>query len=308
MRRRYRVSYATAACAGTGIAIGAFGIASCVSNQAPPPPGGTTFPDGATADTAAPSEDSGIDTGFDAGATDTGTPAVDAADAADAADATPPCAPGSVAGFVLPAYIHSYQSPDNPCETRDNAALAASCAVDDSTFESCSTYPAEAVLWGTSSQCTACLLAPEYTLPQDAGEDAAPPPTYGAAIQTRVTVPNIAGCIELSDTSAAGLACAMAVQAAWRCEEFACNPTCPVVDNPSETAYFACTQAAATSVCKSYADPAAACLAAEVDAGVETAQLCLTQAVDPNDFNSGGVSLTGPAAQFFNVAEFFCNS
>jgi len=157
------------------------------------------------------------------------------------------------------------------------------------------------VLWGTTSACLACLLTPEVTLPQpsdagaeDAGEDSAVP-TYSAAIVSRVTIPNLAGCIELTDQSAAGLECATVMQAAWRCEEFACNPTCPVTDNASENAYFACTQAAAATVCSSYAGPAATCLASEAEAGVVDAPF-------------GGCFGTDPVDQMNQIATFFCNS
>ena len=157
-------------------------------------------------------------------------------------------------------------------------------------------------------------MTPEVTLPQpvDAGPDASDDaavdssvPTYGAAIVTRVTVPNLAGCVEQTDFSDAGLSCAIAMQAAWRCAEYACNPTCPVSDDRSEAAYFACTQQAAATVCKTYADPAAACLAAEADAGAFTYQACISGSVFTGQSPQPP---TGPAAQFFDIASLFCAS
>jgi hypothetical protein len=333
--RRVRISYAAMACAGAAASIAHVGLTSCVGANNPlgtiqspdgAPPGGEDSgadatignTDGAAGDSAAGGDalattDSGSIGVGDGGNAGQGTPD-------GGSDATAPCAPGSVAAFTAPPYVHSngsqWYGPTN-CEANPLVALAISCAVDDSTFEACSSYPLEAMFWGTAAQCTACLLTPEVTLSNDdagaldAGDDAdAAPPTYGAAVVTRVTVPNVAGCIEQTDPTDTGLSCATAVQAAWRCEEFACNPTCPVTDDPSEAAYFACTQAAAATVCKSYADPAAACLAVEADAGGNAYATCLATTLKTydSDNSSVGDQLDGSAVQFFNIAQFFCNS
>jgi hypothetical protein len=339
MRRRYETSWTVAAVAGAalaGAAVGGAALVSCIgSNPAAPSPtseidGSASPSDGAQPDTAAPGVDSSSEDGGshldatstgDTGTSDTGTPADSGTDGSqtssdsgtDAADAAPPpCAPGSVTAFVPPPYVHANALSLTPvCSVEDVLGLANSCAVGASTFESCSAYPIEATFWGSSPACVACLTTPEVTLPtpDDAGTtdggDAAtpPPPTYGAAIVTRVTVPNVAGCIEQNDPSDAGLPCAMAVQAAWRCEEFACNPTCPVTDDVSEAAYFACAQAAAATVCKPYADPAVACLVAEADAGATAYAACLQTSAT----TTGNTTLSGPAAQLFDVAYSFCN-
>jgi hypothetical protein len=214
----------------------------------------------------------------------------------------------------VPPYVHA--SPTSvPCNgERDTTAITESCASPVATYETCSSYPIEAAFWGEAPACTSCLLSSEVTLsedagPADAGADAVAPivPTYGAAVVSRVTVPNVAGCIEQTDPSDVGLGCAMAIQAAWRCEEFACNPTCPVTDDPSQAAYFACVQAAASTVCKSYADPASACLGSEVEAGASTYQHCLNPAVTVYNQSTADTP-TGPGIEFYNVAQFFCNS
>jgi hypothetical protein len=322
MRHRTRVSYAAVACAcaGGAGALGSLGIVSCVGDNGAGPD--ASFPDVNEPDTYVPPFDAGPVP--EAAADVPVIPIVDsspgAPDAADAADATPPCGPGSVAGFTPPPYVHA-STQSFFCQIADVNALAESCAGDASTYELCANFPNEALVWGESSQCTTCLLTPEITLPPlgdagglpDAGDDAGdasddgsvvpPVPTYGAAIVSRVTLPNVAGCIELNDPTDGGVACAIAVQAAWRCEEFACNPTCPVTDNPSALAYLACAEEAATGVCASYASVAAGCLATEADAGGLAYSACLSPVLQ----NLAGPA-PGPAATFADIATLFCGS
>jgi hypothetical protein len=368
MRRQKKGTYAALACAGSAAVLGTLGSVSCVGgtptqpnpgagedlDASIPPLDGAPPPAEAAADATKPPADAGVDAtdateppadaGVDATVTDAGMDAgfdsgldgpvdVVVVDVADAAP--PPCAPGSIAGFTPPGYVHA-AAPQNPCASNDIQALSESCAGDASTYSLCSGFPTEALLWGESPACTSCLLTPEVTLPPppdagapvdagddasadaapDAGDDAsadasddaadaaeaaAPPPTYGAAIVSRVTLPNVAGCIELADQTSQGLACAMAIQAAWRCAEYSCNPTCPVSDDPSANAYLACTQEAAATTCKSYADVAAACIAAEQDAGAFAYTVCVQQ-------QGVATSGTGPVATFENIASYFCAS
>ncbi|MGO8994646.1 MAG: hypothetical protein ACLQVI_15125 [Polyangiaceae bacterium] len=329
MPRRAKLSYAAfaCACAATAVSVGAFAIVSCVgsSNNTPPSGEDGSFAEeggnppgtdgGSGADGTSPTGTDGSVS--DGGRTDASEPVADGSNDAplgtldagfDAADAAPPCAPGSIAGFVVPGYVHA-AAPQYPCQVSDVVALAESCAGDASTYSQCANYANEAQIFQQSPQCTACLLTPEVTLPLDAGtptdaSDDAAIPTYGAAVTTRVTVPNIAGCIEQNDPSDAGLSCAMAIQAAWRCEEYACNPSCPVYDDPSEAAYFACLQGAATGACATYAASAEACLTVEINADAGAAQTCLSMAqVSPAN---GESPFAGPAAQLYDIATFFC--
>jgi hypothetical protein len=282
MRFRRGMTCATATCAGATAAFA--GISSCVSNNNAPPPGGVdaSFPpeDGATQqDTSAPAIDSGTadssppaDTGADT------SPVLDSA----TFDANPGCVPGSIAAFTVPAYVHA-----NPqsfaCSSDDqiDQDMAALC-LDAGAFAACSTYASMAEDGGP--QCGACLITSE-----DAGDGG-----YGPAIIGVAAIPNVGGCVEIADQTDAGLTCAMAVQAAWRCTEFSCTTNCPVSDTASRAAYLACLQAAALGPCVTYTQAANACLTSELDAGGNASQWC--------------VGADGGVDQFTDIARFFCSS
>jgi hypothetical protein len=330
MRPRIQIVYAATACAGTaGLFVGVTGLVGCVGDDgsAPAPTGGldASLPDGSagidgstardgssatdaqTADGAANGDGASSSDGSTEG--DGGTN-----DGSSSLDGAVVCAPGNVTGFVPPPFVHSAQQFTAGCSEHDTTAFTVSCASDASTYETCSSYPFEALLWGENPMCTSCLVGPEITLSDDAGspDDAgdaspAPPPVYGGAITARITIPNVAGCVELTDPSDAGVGCATAIQAAWRCAEYACNPTCPVHDDATQAAYVACTQAAATSVCSTYAGPAAACLEAETDAGGQTYAQCLGPSLGFYD-QSAADTPTGAGIPVYNIAQFFCNS
>ncbi|MDP9001679.1 MAG: hypothetical protein M3O46_16390 [Myxococcota bacterium] len=113
----------------------------------------------------------------------------------------------------------------------------------------------------TTGPCAACILTPE-----GASHDG-PLINHGGFLTA-----NIAGCIELTDSS--GLSCAKALQALGGCELAACKANCPVHDSPSRMAYDACAVQADSAGCRMY-DPAATCIYAEPDAGLTTG--CLQQ-------------------------------
>ena len=280
---RGAVSAATATCAGATL----FGVTSCVGddNASPQPGIDASLSDVGQPDTAITTVDSSLDASppADAGpdvVVDTG------------ADASIPCAPGSITGFVVPPYVHANPQPGIVCDDTNDQDMAALCA-DAAAFSACAAFPAT---YDASSYpaCGACLVTSET--PIDAGPDAdAGPGGYGPTVLGAVALPNVGGCIELADRTDAGLSCAMAVQAAVRCAEYSCAPSCPVSDDTSRATYAACLQAAAIGPCVTFAQAASACLAAEADAGGVANQWCL-----PTD---GGL-----AAQLTEIARFFCSS
>jgi hypothetical protein len=242
-------------------------------------------------DSSTPAEDSTAPP-LDAGA-DT---AVTVMDSGHEAAPEAGCGPGSVAGFQVPPYVHANPQLLDCTANLDNHEdywFAQQCFSDAATLETCaafatSSYPDAGPEAGPVIQepsCGPCLLTPQIT---DAG--------WGPGVQGTIVVPNLAGCIELADSTDAGLSCAMAVQAAAACVDFACKTTCPVTDDPSRLAYVACTQVAATTVCNSYTQAAQACIAAELaDGGPPLVQ--------PNCFSS-----TDPVTQYGNLAAFFCST
>ncbi len=284
MRLRDGVTCATMTCVGAALAIG--GLASCVGDDNAAPAVDASINDATQPDSNVPqSEDAGTDTGTDA--TDA-APQVDANPGVDAADANPGCVPTGLA-FAPKAYVPAHAQTFDCSNDSQDLALAQACIGDASTLDACVNFAAQnaAEDGGVPATCSACLLTPE-------GNDAG---TYGPAIVGSITVPNLAGCIELADPTDAGVGCAMAIQRAWECAEVQCNPNCAVTDEPSHAAFVACTATAATnSVCNSYTVAANACLA--------------TEAVDGGPFavTAFCVGAGDPVTQFEDIARFFCTS
>jgi len=286
MRLRAGVTCATMTCAGV---LSAGGLVSCVGDNNAAPTTDASVIDATQPDTSVPpSADSGTDAGANAADAADAAPIVDASPGIDAADSAVGCVPTGNA-FTPPAYVHAQaQTFDCPNDSQD-LALAQACTGDASTFAACSTFATTGMAddAGIPTACATCLLTPE--VPDDAG-------TYGPAVVGPVTAPNVAGCVELADPSDAGLACAVAVQAAAKCAEFECKPNCPVTDTPSRAAFFACVQVAATSTaCSAYTLAANACLAMEADGG-------------PSSIDTWCVGAPDPVTQFEDIARFFCTS
>jgi hypothetical protein len=292
MRVRVGISYTALSCAGAAVATA--GCFSASSGGGQPQANfdasiDSAFPEGdAAADTFVPPVEAGNDVTVPP--VDSGTPFVDAGhDAAPEAG----CAPGSVAGFVAPPYVPA-QSQNIICQDSEDAWFAQQCFGAGATLESCAAFatsvPADAGPEAgpaiQSPGCAQCLLTAANT---DAG-------AFGPGIAGTVVVPNIAGCIELADNSAQGLACAQAVQAAADCVDYACKPSCPVTDDASRAAYIACTTAASTGACSTYTMAANACIAAEIgDSGTSNVQTWCFSSADP-------------ATQIAELALFFCSS
>jgi hypothetical protein len=285
-RARLGVSCAAFTCT----AIGAAAVTSCSTDSSPSVSGDATVPDTSPIDTGVDTGidatiDSGIDTGVDTGAdlgVDTGVDlGVDAG-----------CVPRPITSFVVPPYVHA-NAQQFACNNHvPFVELADACASEAATYGGCNAFLdgglADPDTGPVTDACASCLVTPAAT---DGG--------LGPAIQGAIVVANVAGCIEIADTSEVGLSCAQAVQAAWQCTEYACA-TCPVTDDPSRQSYFACANAAATGVCAAYTATASTCIANErYDGGVD----------------GGGTSIdtfcfagTTAADQLQEIAAYFCLS
>ena len=295
MRRRVGLSCA-AAIASVGAATIASAMSACVSASNPSPAasadsGSVTPSDDATLQpaldggpdvTVVVPGDAGIDAPPDTGA----APAADASDAAtpDASGAEEAgCAPIPVSGFVAPAYVPASGSALSACQTTAQLTaqqgLYTACFGAGATSASCDGFDGGE----GGATCIACINTNETD------------PKYGPVVERVVPTINLAGCIQLADPTDAGIACAHAVQAAEACVEAACKSVCPVTDLPSQTAYLACTSAAAAGGCAVYAQAAATCAGAEVGDGGS----------GPAGSSCFGVD---EQSEYAAVAYFFCGS
>jgi hypothetical protein len=258
--RFIRVCCATATCSGVAMLTLSTGVGCFSASPTDLHDGGVFDATAAGPEAAAPEAGRDAPGGPDATiGPEAGTDAADSmAPEAETDAAEAGCAPGSAQGFVAPPYVHVGTTSSSCFGFYDAATtLAADCFGDAASFGPCAADTDASLPDGsTYASCLGCLVTPVDT-------DA----TYGATIQSTVAVLNLAGCVERMDPSEGGLGCAAALQAAWQCADYACRPSCPVTDDPSKSAYIACTQAAAAGVCSTYAAAANACLAAETDAG-----------------------------------------
>jgi hypothetical protein len=160
--------------------------------------------------------------------------------------------PADITGWTPPAYHPATGSDQGKCTDAFISAYFTDCLGPTATQATCAP-------WGTSGDaahkaCAQCLL----TLSTAA--------KYGPLVEYKGVVnANIAGCIELKDPTN-GVACATAVQQSEECDHAACDPVCPVKDDPSFQLWLQCVQAAEAGQCKPYADKAA-CANAEQDGG-----------------------------------------
>jgi hypothetical protein len=291
MRVRVAMSCTAITCAGAAVA-----AAGCFSSSSGGGSPGVSFDAGF--DSTFPDDAEGVDTSappVEAGNDVTVTPQEAGVDAGIDAAPEAGCAPGSIAGFVVPPYVHA-ENGGIICQDSEDGWFAQQCFGAGADLETCAAFatsaPADAgpeagpVI--TSQGCATCLLTPANS---DAG--------WGPGVAATIVVPNIAGCIELADDSDAGISCAMAVQAAAACVDYACKTSCPVTDDAQRAAYIACTTSAGSGVCAAYTQAANACIATELgDGGSFT-----NQNVQEWCFSS-----TDPATQYTNLARFFCSS
>ena len=127
-----------------------------------------------------------------------------------------------------------------------------------------------------AASCVQCLLTVET-----------PDAAYGAVGLITVPMIDYPACIQATDPTDAGAACAQAVSQVALCAEYACKSACPVVDDSTQATYLNCWNEAWTSVCAGYGAAASACLAAErADGGTPTAQLCFPGPTDEANYLS----------------------
>jgi hypothetical protein len=120
---------------------------------------------------------------------------------------------------------------------------------------------------GAGAPCYACLVTP---YDPDAGSS-----SYGVVIGAAMPTVNYFGCIQAVDPSDAGVSCAHALNAAVACADYACRPTCPVVDDVSLIAYNHCLENALSGACIEYSLPAKLCMDAEKgDGGTPVGSAC----------------------------------
>jgi hypothetical protein len=277
MRLRVGISCATITCAGAAMVTGA----SCVPDDSSLV--GPTGTDASLSDAAQgeetgsllPSQDAGVDS----------APPTDSAAQPDAPSFDAGCSPRS--GFQPSPYVPAAQPSFYCSGGAIQSELTTDCLDDASTYTTCAGFADSGLDAGMNANtpaCLSCLVSPENS---DAG--------YAAVVQGVVPVLNVAGCIQYSDQTDAGYTCAVAVQAAWACTEYACKTSCPVSDDPSRAAYVACTHLAATGVCSAYTQVAQSCIAAEEEAGPPSVVMdCF------NAGSSGGAALT--------LLDYFCGT
>ncbi len=291
MRVRVGISFTALSCAGAAVA-----TAACFSASSG---GSGPQPDfDASLDSSFPIDDSSLDS-FVPPAQDGPGPAQDTGsvpphDAGVEATVEAGCGPTSIAGFVVPPYV-SAQSQNIVCNDSEDYWFSQQCFGPGATLETCASFASSSAAdagpdagpFITSSGCAACLLTAANS---DAGTG------WGPGVAGTIVTPNLAGCIELADNSAMGLACAQTVQAAAQCVDYACRTSCPVTDDASRAAYIACTATAATGVCGTYTAAASVCITSEIG--------------DSGPTNVSTWCFAGPdvTTQYAEMALFFCSS
>jgi hypothetical protein len=282
MRLRTRISCAAA------VAIGVSSLATlgagCVGDDNATPSGGDSGVDSTVnePETSTPTPEASADAGTDSPASDAGQDATDSAVVVDTGvDAG--CSPALAPGWTPPAYVPATGQYQFECRAPNGQAEVdqywVACLGDASTPATCAAYPDAST---DNPLCVTCLVSPE---------DAS---AYGAEVVRVVPQLNVAGCIQLADTTDAGYSCAAALQAVQACVEASCKPSCAVTSDPaSVAAYVACAKAAATSSCNAFSATAAACVGAYVDAGSYTANACLSGTTDEQEFDDVGFFFCG---------------
>jgi hypothetical protein len=194
------------------------------------------------------------------------------------------CHPGDVSTYVAPAYHSALVTPDACGPLGQGSSIQQfyeACFGPSATPTQCTTYSL------SYASCAACMVTP------GTADHYGPYVDVGGAL-----LPNVAGCIELVDPSAAALACAKALQAQVGCERAACAANCPVHDSASLSSYEACAAAADESGCQVFG-VASACAGVQGDAG--PAALCFGSSQDY--FNVAAPFFCGPAAHVTGAAD-----
>jgi hypothetical protein len=189
-------------------------------------------------------------------------------------DAAAACLPGDVTTYS-PQYHPATGAYLGQCTDADVKSFYSACLGSSATTDTCNTFRNDA-----GPHCADCLLTPDSD------------PKYGPLIgHGSFVTANIAGCIELTDATTDGLACAKAVQALGGCELLACEANCDVHDAPSLNSYDNCASSADQAGCDTYAS-ASSCVQSLQEAGDGVAQ-CLA-----SDF----------ATFYYLAAKLFCGT
>jgi hypothetical protein len=170
------------------------------------------------------------------------------------------CMPGDVTTYA-PQYRPATGAYLGKCSDLQVSAFFTACLGPNAKSGTC-----DAFVKGDAgrSDCAACLLTPDTAM------------KYGPLIgHGSFVTANVAGCIELTDATTNGLACAKAVEALGGCELLACEANCDVHDVPSLNAYNTCATTADQAGCVAFAS-AASCVQSLQQAGAGVAQ-CLAQ-------------------------------
>jgi hypothetical protein len=189
-------------------------------------------------------------------------------------DAAAACLPGDVTTYA-PQYRPATGAYLGQCSDDDVKSFFSDCLGSTAMPDACNAFMNDA-----GAGCAACLLTPDSD------------PKYGPLIgHGSFVTANIAGCIELTDATTNGLACAKAVQALGGCELLACEANCDVHDSQSLNSYDTCASTADQAGCETYAS-ASSCVQSLQEAGDGVAQ-CLA-----SDF----------ATFYYAAAQLFCGT
>jgi hypothetical protein len=185
------------------------------------------------------------------------------------------CLPGDVTTYS-PLYHPATGAYLGKCGDTEVKDFYSYCLGPNASADSCNAFMAD----GGTSDCADCLLTPDSA------------PKYGPLIgHGSFVTANVPGCIEITDSTSTGLACAKAVQALAGCELLACEANCDVHDGASLNAYESCAASADQSGCSTYAS-ASSCVQSLEEAGDGVAQ-CLA-----SDF----------ATFYYLAAQLFCGT
>jgi hypothetical protein len=165
------------------------------------------------------------------------------------------CLPGEVTTYA-PQYRQATGAYLGMCTDEEVKGFFSSC-LGSASVDMCNQFMSDG-----GANCAACLMTPDTDM------------KYGPLIgHGSFVTANVSGCIELTDATSSGLACAKAVQAIAGCELLACEANCDVHDSMSLNAYETCASTADQAGCNMYAS-ASSCVQSLQEAGDGVAQ-CL---------------------------------
>ena len=221
---------------------------------------------------AGPQQDTGTkkDTG-------TVTPVDDAGDV-DSGGPTE-CKPGPVTGFT-PTW-HPPKAATPSCTTALIVSFGKCLDAQSATDPACAPWGASAD--AAHKSCGACFFS------KDTDAKWGPNLEYTAS---KTQQNNVSGCIALATKDVSATGCGAKVQASNECAGASCKPNCPTSSQEEVDALNACSEQAAGTVCKTFADASNTCIDEIADAG--TADKCFV--ADSATFGD----------QFVAVATVFC--